>query len=170
MRLWRAFGFVLLVPAFACAHPGQPLQPDDLLSAWEFDPGVLIPLLLSAVLYWQGSRRHFGLTRLERSCFWLGWASLVLALVSPLHRLGEVLFCAHMTQHEILMLVSAPLLVISRPMVTFLWAVPFEWRRAPGTLVETKLCPTKLGLLYRSVLSLVDSRCGDLGLAHPLPF
>jgi putative membrane protein len=43
-----------------------------------------------------------------------------------------VLFCAHMTQHEILMLVSAPLLVISRPLVTFLWALPFEWRRRLG--------------------------------------
>src|SRR3954463_2028397 len=132
MRKWRAFGTVLFFPALAFAHPGQPLQPDDLLSAWEFDPGVVIPLLLSAALYWLGSRRHFGLTRLERSCFWLGWASLVFALVSPLHRLGEVLFCAHMTQHEILMLVSAPLLVISRPLVTFLWAVPFEWRRGLG--------------------------------------
>jgi cytochrome c oxidase assembly factor CtaG len=132
VRPCRALGFLLLLPAFAFAHPGQPLQPDDLLSAWEFDPGVVIPLVLSAILYWRGSRRHVGLTNLEQSCFWLGWASLVLALVSPLHRLGEVLFCAHMTQHEILMLVSAPVLVISRPLVTFLWAVPFEWRRSLG--------------------------------------
>lgn len=131
MRLRRASWLVLLAPAFAFAHPGQRLQPDDLLSAWEFDPGVIIPLLLTAVLYWRGSRRHPGLTTLERS-FWLGWASLVLALVSPLHRLGDVLFCAHMTQHEILMLVSAPLLVISRPLVTFLWALPFDWRRSLG--------------------------------------
>src|SRR3954452_13819322 len=93
---------LLLIPAIAFAHPGEPLRSDDLFSAWEFDPGVVIPLLLSAVLYWRGSRRHVGLTRLEESCFWLGWGSLVLALVSPLHSLGEVLFCAHMTQHEIL--------------------------------------------------------------------
>jgi cytochrome c oxidase assembly factor CtaG len=114
------------------AHPGQSLQPDDLLSAWEFDPGVVIPLVVSAALYWRGSRQHGGLTGLQQTCFWLGLASLVLALVSPVHRLGEVLFCAHMTQHEILMLVSAPLLVISKPLVTFLWALPFEWRRSLG--------------------------------------
>ncbi|MFL6447325.1 MAG: cytochrome c oxidase assembly protein [Bryobacteraceae bacterium] len=132
MRLFGALAFGLLIPTFAFAHPGTALQPDDLLSAWEFDPGVVIPLLLSAFLYWLGSRRHVGVTGLERSCFWLGWASLVLALVSPLHPMGEVLFCAHMTQHEILMLVSAPLLVISRPLVTFLWALPFEWRRTLG--------------------------------------
>jgi putative membrane protein len=132
MRLGQVMAVLLVLPAIAFAHSGEPLRPDDLLSAWEFDPGVVIPLALTAVLYWQGSRQHVGLTGLERSCFWLGWASLVLALVSPLHSLGEVLFCAHMTQHEILMLVSAPLLVISRPLVTFLWALPFEWRRTLG--------------------------------------
>lgn len=132
MRFGRSLAFLLLIPAWAYAHPGEPLRPDDLLSAWEFDPGVVIPLLLSAFLYWRGSRQHSGVTRLQESCFWLGVASLVLALVSPVHRLGEVLFCAHMTQHEILMLLSAPLLVISRPLVTFLWALPFEWRRTLG--------------------------------------
>ncbi len=37
-----------------------------------------------------------------------------------------------MVQHEILMLISAPLLVLSRPLVTFLWALPFAWRRRLG--------------------------------------
>src|SRR3954469_2753037 len=133
MRFCRTFAFILvLVPALALAHPEEPLQPDDLLSAWEFDPGVVIPLLVSAVLYWRGSRQHLGVSRLQQTSFWLGLASLVLALVSPVHRLGEVLFSAHMTQHEILMLASAPLLVISRPLVTFLWALPLEWRRTVG--------------------------------------
>jgi cytochrome c oxidase assembly factor CtaG len=99
---------------------------------WEFEPGIVIPLAISAVLYAIGSRGHIGLTRVQRTCFWAGWVSLVVALVSPLHPLGEVLFSAHMVQHEILMLVSAPLLVLSRPLVTFLWAVPFKWRRALG--------------------------------------
>ena len=54
------------------------------------------------------------------------------ALVSPLHPLGEVLFSAHMIQHEILMLVAAPLLVLSRPLVPMLWGLPFEGRRTAG--------------------------------------
>jgi len=37
-----------------------------------------------------------------------------------------------MVQHEILMLISAPLLVLSRPLVTFLWALPIGWRRSLG--------------------------------------
>jgi putative membrane protein len=38
-----------------------------------------------------------------------------------------VLFSAHMTQHEILMLVAAPLLVLSRPMLACLKALPKSW-------------------------------------------
>jgi putative membrane protein len=37
-----------------------------------------------------------------------------------------------MVQHEVLMLISAPLLVLSRPLVTFLWALPMSWRRSLG--------------------------------------
>jgi putative membrane protein len=132
MKLRRAVAILCFVPAVALAHAGDALQPHDLWRSWEFDPGVIIPLSISAALYAIGSRRHFGLTRLQKFCFWMGWSSLMGALVSPLHPLGEVLFCAHMVQHEILMLVSAPLLVLSRPLVTFLWALPFEWRRTLG--------------------------------------
>ncbi|MBV9268174.1 MAG: cytochrome c oxidase assembly protein, partial [Acidobacteriaceae bacterium] len=128
------------LPLLLLAHSGEPLQPgdrpplqpNDLWSAWEFDPGVIIPLVVSAVLYAIGSRRDVGSTNLRKSCFWLGWLTVAIALVSPLHPLGEVLFSAHMVQHEILMLLSAPLLVLSRPLVTFLWALPFNWRRTLG--------------------------------------
>lgn len=132
MKLGRAIVCAGLVPALALAHAGEPLQPDDLWSAWEFDPGIVIALFVSAFLYWRGSRQHVGLSQIQRISFWSGMATLVLALISPIHRMGEVLFSAHMTQHEILMLVSAPLLVISKPLVTFLWALPFEWRRSLG--------------------------------------
>jgi len=54
------------------------------------------------------------------------------ALVSPLHALGAVLFSAHMIQHEVLMLVAAPLLVLGRPLLFFLWALPLPWRRQLG--------------------------------------
>jgi putative membrane protein len=132
MRRQRAIPLLLLAPALMLAHPGEPLQPHDLYSAWEFDPGVVIPLSITAILYWIGSRRQAGITRLRKICFWLGWWSLVLALVSPVHRLGEVLFSAHMLQHEILMLIAAPLLVLSRPLVAFLWGMPMNWRRGAG--------------------------------------
>lgn len=128
----RRAGLFLLIAAAASAHPGETLQPDDLWTAWEFDPGVVIPLVVTGLLYVLGTRRQRIATGGQNVCFWCGWISLLVALVSPLHPLGEVLFSAHMVQHEILMLIAAPLLVISRPLVTFLWGMPFEWRRNVG--------------------------------------
>jgi putative membrane protein len=136
--MWkRAAAIIILAPVVGIAHPGEPLQPDDLWSAWEFDPGVVVPLLVSAFLYARGSKRHHGLRFREKLCFWTGWSLLAIALVSPLHPVGELLFSAHMVQHEILMLVAAPLMVLSRPLVTFLWALPFDWRRGLGHWSKT---------------------------------
>jgi cytochrome c oxidase assembly factor CtaG/cytochrome c2 len=72
--------------------------------------------------------------RLRRSAslFAAGFALLVIALVSPLHRLGTVLFSAHMAQHEILMTLAAPILVLSRPLFALLWSVPIETRKSIG--------------------------------------
>jgi putative membrane protein len=91
------------------------------------------------VLFLRGARASRGATRLQQFLFWSGWASLFVALVSPLHPLGEAVFSAHMTQHEILMLISAPLLVLSRPMAPMLWGMPFEWRRSAGRWTRARV-------------------------------
>jgi len=39
-----------------------------------------------------------------------------------------------MSQHEILMLVAAPLLVLGRPLIAFLWALPLNWSRGLGNI------------------------------------
>lgn len=119
------------------AHVGAPLAPHDLPGAWSLEPGVLVPLALTAWFYARGTRRLWGnageghgLRRWQRNAFVAGVAALVIALVSPLDAMGGVLFSAHMTQHEVLMLVAAPLLVLGAPVVPFLWALPARGRRA----------------------------------------
>jgi cytochrome c oxidase assembly factor CtaG len=62
---------------------------------------------------------------------------LLIALVSPLHRLGGVLFSAHMAQHELLMAAAAPLLVLGRPLIPVLWVLPMAWRRNVGAWAAT---------------------------------
>jgi putative membrane protein len=121
------------------AHGGgldstRPANWPELVQAWEFDWGVIVPLLLSGWLYvggvvrlWRATHVGCGIRAFEVSCFCASWLALVLALVSPLHPWGRVLFAAHMTQHEILMLVAAPLLVMSRPILAFLKALPGSW-------------------------------------------
>jgi cytochrome c oxidase assembly factor CtaG len=128
----RALPATLLFPALLLAHTGEPLAPHDLWTAWRFEPGTVIPLALSAALYARGARLRRGVRRSEMACFWAGWLMLALSLVSPLHPLGEALFSAHMTQHEILMLIAAPLMALSRPLVPLLWGLPLGWRQRLG--------------------------------------
>lgn len=125
------------LPASAWAHAGEPLQPHDLWSAWTWSPSITIPLVVTLAVYLVGTRalwaragRGHGVTGVQVACFVAGWLALVIALVSPLHALGESLFSAHMTQHELLMTVAAPLLVIGRPLVPALFALPASSRRA----------------------------------------
>jgi putative membrane protein len=143
----------IVLAAFACAtaqssviaHGGKPHGPDDLWKTWGWEPLVVVSLALSGWLYargvrrlWRESGRGVGVRKWESAAFAGGWLALFVALVSPLHPLGRVLFSAHMTQHEILMLVAAPLLVLGRPLIPYLWALPIDWRRSLGRVGKAK--------------------------------
>jgi putative membrane protein len=118
-------------------HAGEAIQPHDLWEAWTFEPGIAISLLAAINLYLIGaSRMGRGIRPRHVATFLAGWLSLAIALMSPLHALGGALFSAHMVQHEILMLVSAPLLVLGRPLVALLWAFPISIRQAAGRLTK----------------------------------
>jgi putative membrane protein len=100
---------------------------------------VLFLLALSVVLYalglralWLRARASRDPLRRQALCFGLGWATLVLALASPVDSAGSFSFAAHMVQHEMLMIVAAPLLVLGRPLGVWVWAFPHDWRRRIG--------------------------------------
>src|SRR3954454_7931747 len=123
-------------PAAAHGDVGEAL---GTTATWTYDPWVVVPLYSSALLYLVGSHRiwrHAGTGRGVRhwqvACFWCGWTLLALALLSPLHWLGERLFVAHMVEHEVLMVIAEPLLAGARPVGAFLWAMPRRWRVAVG--------------------------------------
>jgi putative membrane protein len=126
------FSVALLVAIPLWAHEGAPLTPAELWTAWEFDPFVIAGLAVTAFLYARGDQPGRGIQSWERWCYWVGWFTLIIALISPLHLLGEVLFSAHMAQHEVLMTLSAPLIVLGRPLVPFVWALPASWRSPVG--------------------------------------
>jgi cytochrome c oxidase assembly factor CtaG len=137
----RAFALCAAACALApdaLAHGGKPHTWHDLARTWAFEPVVVAGLALSGALYAAGVRKLWresagrGVRRWEACCYAGGWLALFVALVSPLHPWGRVLFSAHMTQHEVLMLVAAPLVVLGRPVVAFLWALPLGWARAAG--------------------------------------
>lgn len=104
-------------------HPG--------ITAWTFEPVVVALLLIAATAFIAGSVRMrsragrwpAGVTR-SLLMFGAGWLALAISLVSPLHALGSALFSAHMAQHELIMVLAAPLLVAGRPLVPALWSLP----------------------------------------------
>lgn len=127
--------------ALLAFHGGQPHNWHDLVRAWSFDPLVIVSLTITAILFaiglhrlWRESPKRRSIRTWEALCFAGGWLSLFIALVSPVHAWGRVLFSAHMSQHEVLMLVAAPLLVLGRPLIAFLWALPLGWSRRLGNL------------------------------------
>ena len=122
-------------------HGGQPHNWHDLVRAWSFEPLVVAGLAVSLVVFavgltrlWREDRRKGFQSIKEGMWFAGGWVALFVALVSPLHAWGRVLFSAHMSQHEVLMLVAAPLLVLGHPLVVFLWAFPVDWSRRIGSI------------------------------------
>jgi cytochrome c oxidase assembly factor CtaG len=119
-------------------HGSQPHNWHDLARAWSFEPLVIISLTITAVLFIIGLYRlkRRSIRTWEALCFAGGWLALFIALVSPVHAWGRVLFSAHMSQHEILMLVAAPLLVLGRPLIAFLWALPLNWSRHLGNIAK----------------------------------
>jgi putative membrane protein len=139
---WRVLlGLALLAPPpVALAHPLASTTPSITWTTWSWNPWVVGSLLLAAYLYLRGGRawghtatRARGGRRRDSVAFWSGWGALGVALISPVHALGTVLFATHMIQHEMLMLVAAPLLVLGRPLPLFLRALPLPWRRQLGT-------------------------------------
>jgi putative membrane protein len=130
---------VLAHSTIVFGHEGLPPQPHDLWTAWSLEPVVLIGLFLTGGLYWRGLRRMANQRLLGGTslAFWGGWLALVLALVSPLDALGNALFAGHMIQHEVLMLMAAPLLVLGRPLAPWLLSLPVKWRRKLTNLGKT---------------------------------
>lgn len=121
------------------AHTGARGLGTAALGNWTWEPFTIVLLILSVVLYargltnlWRRAGRGEGVRAWEAASFALGIGCLAVALLSPLTWLSDILFSAHMTQHELLMLVAAPLLVFGRPLFVALWALSPERRESTG--------------------------------------
>jgi putative membrane protein len=152
--LVAAAAVALVYAAAPAAYASGPVTPEDLWRAWNLDPLVLLPLLLSGALYARGivrlrraAARPYQRGSRRVQAFAAGWIFLAVALVSPVDALGAALFSGHMLQHEILMLLAAPLLVAGRPLVPLLWGLPVGWRQAARPLLRDPAARTAWGWL-----------------------
>lgn len=134
LRALAALGALAATPALAHDPPG--MDPEAAVWTWSFEPWIVALLATSLAMYLAGVRRLWrragpgrGIGTRQAACFASGWLVLALALTSPLDALGGAVFSAHMVQHELLMVVAAPLFVMSRPLEAWTWALPVAWRQ-----------------------------------------
>lgn len=112
---------------------------------WRIDAWIIASLLLTSWLYaagtsrlWRDAQRGAGIAVSHVAYFCIGIAVLIIALLSPVDTLGEALFAMHMVQHELMMLVAAPLLVVARPLAAFIWAFPATARQRIGRMINLR--------------------------------
>ena len=127
---------LLALPTAAWAH-GAGGAGGNVTPAW-----VVLAMALSAGAYGLGAwrlrgRSRHGLAR-RAGAFAAGWLVLAVALSPPLEALADEHFSAHMLQHELLMVVAAPLLVAAQPLPVWAWALSMPARRSAGALLH---CP-----------------------------
>lgn len=129
---------------------------------WEFDGWVVVPLVVSGVLYAEGAARMWyragigrGISIWQVACFALGSLTLVLALVSPMHELSEHLFVIHMAEHELLMAVAAPLLAVSKPLAMLLYGIPKQWRTILVSVSGTSVIRASWNFLMKPLVATI---------------
>jgi putative membrane protein len=140
LRATRGPGVFAVVWLAMSAAPSAHGLVSEAAHRWTWEPVTIATLLLSGSVYATGVRQLWrragmgrGIGRWQAAAFAGGLLSVAAALLSPIAWLSGILVSVHMTQHEILMLVSAPLLVFGYPLFVFLWALPPRAREACGT-------------------------------------
>jgi putative membrane protein len=108
-------------------HP----SPFTVLTAWSFEPSVLLGVALAAWIYIEGLRELARRGRLARSVtpwhvagFASGLLCILLGLISPIDTLSNQLLTAHMVQHLLLLMIAPPLLLLGKPIPVLLVGAP----------------------------------------------
>ena len=116
-------------PQFEIAKHFDAPEITVIFQSWQLEPWIIVPVVVAGSIYlrgwWQLHRRlprRFTVWRLI--AFQGGLLTLLLALVSPLHTLAELLLQFHMVQHLLLMMVAPPLLWLGAPMLPLLRGLP----------------------------------------------
>jgi putative membrane protein len=131
-RIVSAVGIALLLKAQAAFAHGPEEALASGLSRW--DVAIMVLLGACGAMYLIGTlqlnRRGAHVRRVERVAFWAGWLAMIAAVAPPMDAAAATAFSSHMAQHELLMLIGTPLMIVGRPILPSLWALPRGLRPA----------------------------------------
>ncbi|MFZ0323110.1 MAG: cytochrome c oxidase assembly protein, partial [Actinomycetes bacterium] len=136
----------------------------DFVTGWQLSLLPAVLLVASAVLYLAGaatvSRRHPTRPWPARHtvAFFVGLTMVVLVTLGPVGTYDDTFFWAHMTQHIVLMMLAAPLLLLGEPVLLVLrissrdvrrrWVIPVLHSRLLRFLTH----PVVSWLIFASVI------------------
>ena len=154
----------------------------ETLGAWDWAPDIAASLAVAIALYavgwWRVPRQlRSNLAPWRAWSFGGGLALIAIALLSPIDNLSESLFFMHMIQH-ILLLVSAPLLLLGAPLLPMRWALPGSIRRwlerffadgqRPRRVFDFATHPIPAAILYLAAIGIWHNPAFyDAALANP---
>jgi len=140
--------FLTSSPAVPLAHIGSTgelvvLLASVVAAAWFYTRGV--------AALWHQAGHGRGISPWRTWSFLGGLAVILVALLGPIPVAADRLFSSHMVQHQLLMVAAAPLLILGRPGMALVWALPRSQRR-PVTLWRHRL---RINLLMARPVALV---------------
>jgi len=122
--------------SFDMSYCGPPPLTGDLWGRWNFEPGLLMGLVLAAGL---GLYLLRDAARGRQAAFASAWLLAAILFVSPLCALTVSLFSARVGHHVLLTMIVAPILAL---------ALPAQWGRRMGFLAPLALSTAALWLWH----------------------
>ena len=91
---------------------------------------VALVYLIGVSALWRHAGVGRGIRLRQALAFAAGWSAIAIALSSPMDEWSDRWLVAHMVQHELLMIVAAPLMAVAAPLIAMLWAMPAGARQS----------------------------------------
>jgi putative membrane protein len=128
--------FLIVWTAPARAHIADG---ENVFTDWHWRWDVIFVLGIFATLYirgWLRLRATGGEAKLSQLGFYaIALVAIVGALLSPIDELASYLLIAHMVQHELLIMLAAPFILLANPVPVLLWGLGRNPRVQAGHLL-----------------------------------
>lgn len=127
-RLPLSASLLLTVPTAAFAH-GDEIHPGEpIMAMWQFEPEIVVGLLIAAAIYIAGIHRGVAGQWWRHALFFGGLITLALALLSPIEPLADHVFVIHQVEHMLLRTIGPMLILLSQPQAALMRGMP-DWLR-----------------------------------------
>jgi putative membrane protein len=137
--LMIAVATTLLFSWFAASAHAHVAAGDNVLTDWHWRWEVISVLFIFGAFYlrgWLRLRRIGGEANLSQLTYYaLALSAIGCALLSPLDDLASYLLIAHMAQHELLMMLAPPLILLGNPVAVLMWGLGGSARLQTGHLL-----------------------------------